>query len=164
MVNKIVIYLYLIDVFMSQCDGTKPNIDTDCYSQSTSSLNCCYVFYSYGDFNLKKCSVINNSTSTVLIDTLQYNVICKNSINPSSYVNFESCGIEDPSDMSDCSSEVITNKKCCYTYIGGKSYCFALPSSENNKILDSGILFSCKESIIHNTITYLLLILIIIII
>lgn len=163
MINKILIYLYLIDAFMSQCEITKPNIDSDCLSQSTSSFNCCYAFYTYGDYNLKKCYVINNSTSTVIIDTLQYNVICKNNNNPISYINFESCGTENPSELSDCSSVAIANKKCCYTYIGGKSYCYALPSSENNRILDSGILFSCRELLVHLKITNLILILIIII-
>lgn len=147
------ILIKLNKINSSSCNLITPVSKTDCFhnnnknNSSNTSNECCYIYINnQNDSKFKdSCMEISNTTSTVLINTYQYQVDCeensKNSKNEKVF-DLNTCGNDSPYDLSACSLYSLNDKKCCWVYFGGQTFCFFI---ENNfsYLIDSGLTLFC---------------------
>lgn len=152
----------------------------DCYNLSKENVRCCYLkIYSVNNtvetinniatsikssnLIVNRCYTINNYTTSAIVDTYQYNVLC-NEINTEYdkyYLQYSKCGESNINSKNDCFKHSQENNKCCYSFFGGERHCYYLGNVINNIIVHSGLVFNCYSKILklYNVYTILILIL-----
>ena len=168
----LLVLIFILEQILCQSDTTSPacakiipTVNSDCFKASYTNNRCCYLSISDINYNKEICEIVNNSTTILTVDTLDYQVDCGLSqTNTSAYLDLLQCGKSNPLTVSDCTKNSNITTSCCWTYFGGLNYCYGINSefvlSETSY---NGLSFYCFEIFLSNSLLFIYFVILIVI-